>query len=179
MVMEAAMKKLMCSALLFLLAMPICVAQAAGNPEAPDKADVVKFLDLMHAREQMQQVLAGMVKQMKSGAEQGFKQKVPDATPEQLAKLDKMFDTMFSALPMDEMVDAIIPIYQKHLTKADLAAVTAFYSSPAGQKILKELPAIMSESMQAGGAIGQKAFAAKGDEFDRQMEDLIKESKKQ
>jgi len=86
---------------------------------------------------------------------------------------------MFSALPMDEMVDAIIPIYQKHLTKADLAAVTAFYSSPAGQKILKELPAIMSESMQAGGAIGQKAFAAKGDEFDRQMEDLIKESKKQ
>lgn len=162
----------------FLLAMPVCVvAQAAGGSEAPDKADVVKFLDLMHARAQMEQVLSGMVKQMKSGAEDGFKQKVPDATPEQLAKVDKMVDTMFAALPMDEMLDAIVPIYQRHLTKADLNAVTAFYSSPAGQKILKELPAIMSESMQAGGEIGRKAFAAKGEELDRQIGDLAKESK--
>jgi hypothetical protein len=139
----------------------------------------MKFLDLMHARTQMEQVLAGMAKQMKQGAEEGFKQKVPDATPEQLAKVDKMFDTLFAALPMDEMIDAIVPIYQKHLTKADLAAVTAFYSSPSGQKVLHELPAIMSESMQAGGAIGQRALAAKGEELDRQLDDLAKESNKQ
>ena len=102
---------------LFLFALPIGVsAQASGNAEAPDKQDVMKFLDLMHARTQMEQVLSGMAKQMKLGAEQGFKQKVPDATPEQLAKVDKLFDTMFSSLPMDEMVDAIVPIYQKHLT---------------------------------------------------------------
>ena len=160
--------------------MPVCVtAQAAGGSDAPDKADVVKFLDLMHARAQMEQVLSGMVKQMKSGAEDAFKQKVPDATPEQLAKVDKMVDTMFAALPMDEMLDAIVPIYQKHLTKADLNAVTAFYSSPAGQKILKELPAIMSGSMQAGGEIGRKTFAAKGEEIDRQIAELARESKKQ
>ena len=166
--------------LLFLFALPICVsAQASANAEAPDKADVMKFLDLMHTRAQMEQVLSGMAKQMKLGAEQGFKQKVPDATPEQLAKVDKMFDTMFSSLPMDEMVDALVPIYQKHLTKADLAAITAFYSSPAGQKILKELPAIMSESMQIGGAIGQRVFAAKGEELDRQLAELARESKKQ
>ena len=165
--------------LLFLFGLPILSsAQTAANSEVPDRADVVKFLDLMHARAQMEQVLAGMVKQMKAGAEQGFKQKLPNATPEQLAKLDKMFDSLFSALPMDEMVDAIVPIYQKHVTKADLAAVTAFYSSPPGQKILKELPAIMSESMQAGGEIGQKVFTAKGEEFDRQMTELITESKK-
>jgi uncharacterized protein len=175
------MKKSTCLAcLLFLFAVPIFVsAQAAGNSEAPNKADVMKFLDLMHARAQMEQVLAGMAKQMKQGAEEGFKQKVPDATPAQLAKVDKMFDTLFAALPMDEMVDAIVPIYQKHLTKADLAAVTAFYSSPTGQKILKELPAIMAESMQAGGAIGQRALAAKGEELDRQLDELAKESKKQ
>src|SRR5713226_1083334 len=126
------MKKSTCVVcLLFLFALPIFAsAQTAANSEVPDRADVVKFLDLMHARAQMEQVLAGMVKQMKAGAEQGFKQKLPNATPAQLAKLDKMFDTLFSALPMDEMVDAIVPIYQKHVTKADLAAVTAFYSSP-------------------------------------------------
>ena len=165
--------------LIFLLALPIGVfAQTTGNPEAPDKAEVMKFLDLMHARTQMEQAMAGMVKQMKAGAEQGFKQKVPDATPEQLAKVDKMFDTLFADMPMDEMIDAIVPIYQKHLTKADLNAITAFYLSPAGQKVLQEMPAIMSESMQAGGAIGQKIFAAKGEELDRQLADLAKESKK-
>ncbi len=175
------MKKLVSFAVLcFLLAAPICVsAQAAGESEVPDKADVMKFLDLMHAREQMEQVLAGMVKQMKSGAEQGFKQKVPDATPEQLAKVDKLFDTLFAALPMDDLLDAIVPIYQKHLTKADLAAVTAFYSSPAGQKILKELPAIMAESMQAGGDIGRRVFTAKSEELDRQLAELVRDSKKQ
>lgn len=174
------MKKLMTFAVLcFLLAVPICVsAQSANDSEAPDKADVVKFLDLMHARAQMEQALAGMAKQMKLGAEDGFKQKVPDATPEQLAKVDEMFDTMFAALPMDELLDAIVPIYQKHLTKADLAAVTAFYSSPAGQKILKELPAIMSESMQAGGDIGRKVFAAKAEELDRQIAEMANASKK-
>jgi uncharacterized protein len=175
------MKKLMGFGLFcLLLAIPVCaVAQAASDSDAPDKADVVKFLDLMHARAQMEQVLSGMVKQMKSGAEDTFKQKVPDATPEQLAKVDKLFDTMFAALPMDDLLNAIVPIYQKHLTKADLAAVTAFYSSPAGQKILKELPAIMSESMRAGGEIGQKALAAKSEELDRQLAELARESKKQ
>jgi hypothetical protein len=178
---KTAMKKsTFLACLFFLLALPIGVsAQSEANSEAPDKADVMKFLDRMHTRAQMEQVLSGMAKQMKLGAEQGFKQKVPNATPEQLAKLDKMFDTMFSALPMDEMVDALVPIYQKHLSKADLAAVTAFYSSPAGQKILKELPGIMAESMQVGGEIGQKVFAAKGEELDRQMAELVKESKKE
>jgi hypothetical protein len=175
------MKKLIFfgASLLLLLIPGFVSGQAVAASEVPDKADVLKFLDLMHTRAQMEQVMSGMVKQMKAGAEQGFKQKVPDATPEQLAKVDKIFDTMFSSLPMDELVDAIVPIYQKHLTKADLIAVTAFYSSPEGQKILKELPAIMSESMQAGGEIGQRVFAAKGEELDRQLADFVKESKKQ
>ena len=174
------MKKMLVSlGVCFLLAMPVCsTAQQTNNSDAPDKADVLKFLDLMHARSQMVQVLDQMAKQMKVGAEEGFKQKVPDATPEQLAKVDKIFEGLFASLPVDDMVDAIVPIYQKHLTKADLASVTAFYSSPAGQKILKEMPAIMAEAMQAGGEIGQKAFAAKSADLEKQLADLEKQTQK-
>ena len=153
-------------------------AQQASPTDAPEKADIVKFLDLMHARVQMVQTLDGMAKQMRLGAEQGFKQQVPDASPEQLAKVDKLFDDIFKSLPVDEMMDAIVPIYQKHLTKADLAAVTAFYSSPAGQKILKEMPAIMSEAMQAGGEIGRRAYAAKSQQLDQEIAEFVKETKK-
>jgi hypothetical protein len=89
-----------------------------------------------------------------------------------------MFDGLFKEMPIDEMVDAIVPIYQKHLTKVDLAAVTAFYSSPSGQKILKEMPAIMSEAMQAGGEIGRRVFAERAQQLDQQIAKLAKETKR-
>jgi hypothetical protein len=175
------MKKLKISGLcLVLLILPaLGIAQDANNADVPDKNDVMQFLTLMHVREQMVQVMGGMSKAMRDGAEESFKQKIPDATPEQLAKLDKICDTIFSSMPIDDLVDAIVPIYQKHLTKSDLAAVTAFYSSPAGQKILKEQPAITAEAMQAGQEIGRRAMAAKTRELDEQMGELVKESKKQ
>jgi len=154
------------------------VAQQSSASDVPDKVDVLKFLDLMHARSQMVQMMDGMAKQMRLGAEQGFKAKVPGATPVQLAKVDHMFDDVFNALPIDEMVDAIVPIYQKHLMKSDLAAMTAFYGSATGQKILKEMPAIMSEAMQAGGEIGRKTFAAKSQQVDRRIAELVKETEK-
>jgi hypothetical protein len=46
-------------------------------------------------------------------------------------------------------MDAMIPTYEKHFTKGDMDALTAFYSAPTGQKILREMPAIMSEAMEA------------------------------
>lgn len=174
------MKRLTLVLMLCSLVAPVfSMAQQANDSEVPDKADVLKFLDLMHARTQMVQVLDEMARQMRTGAIQGFKQKVPDATPEQLAKVEKMFDGIFKSLPVDDMVNAVVPIYQKHLTKSDLEAITAFYSSPPGQKILKEMPAIMSEAMQAGGEIGRKTFAAKSQEFDQQLTELLNETKKQ
>jgi hypothetical protein len=173
------MKKLTLRALCFLLAVSVISVGQTNPSDVPDKADVVKFLDLMHARSQMTLVLASMAKQMREGAEQGFKEKVPNATAEQLAKVDQLCDSLFASLPIDEMMDAIIPIYQRHLTKADLSASTAFYSSSAGQKILKEMPAIMSESMQAGGEIGRKAFATKSQQLDQQMAELLKAAKKE
>jgi len=172
-------KRVVLMILCFLLAVPAFSAaqQPADDSTVPDKADILKFLDMMHAKAQMAQVLEGMAKQMRLGAQQGFKQKVPDATPEQLAKVDQLFDGIFKSLPMDEMLDAIVPIYQKHLTKADLAAITAFYSSPTGQKLLKEMPAIMSEAMQAGGEIGRRAMATRSQELDQKIAELVKEAK--
>ena len=161
------------------LALPmIASAQQPDESAAPDKADVAKFLDLMHAREQMVQTLQGMERQMKLGAEQGFKQRVPNATPEQIARVDQLFGSIFTELPIDEMMDAIIPIYQKHLTRSELAAVTAFYSSPAGQKILTEMPAILSESMEAGGEIGRRVFSAKSRQFDQKVAELMNDATK-
>ena len=157
-----------------LVAVPFSLGQQAT--ESPDRSDVLQFLELMHARAQMKVVIDSMSQQIRAEAEESFKKKVPNATPEQIAKLDKICDGLLSSLSLDDLIDAVVPIYQKHLTKADLAAATAFYSSPAGQKILKELPSIMSESMQAGAEVGRKSMAAKSADFERQIVELVKES---
>lgn len=44
----------------------------------------------------------------------------------------------------------ITPIYDKYLTLDEIQAVTAFYKSPVGQKMIKVLPDITRESMMAG-----------------------------
>jgi hypothetical protein len=162
----------------FMLISVFSGAQQSTAADVPDKADVMKFLDLMHAKAQMVQALDGMAKQMRLGVEQGFKSKVPNATPEQLYKVGQLFDDVFKDLPIEEMIDALVPIYQKHLTKSDLAAITAFYESAPGKKILKELPAITAESMQVGGEIGRKAFAAKSEQFDQRMNEFMKATEK-
>jgi hypothetical protein len=47
------------------------------------------------------------------------------------------------------MLNDMIPIYQRHFTKAEIDALIAFYSSPPGQKFLHEMPAVTSETMRA------------------------------
>ena len=63
-------------------------------------------------------------------------------------KINAMMDDMFANMPMDEMMQAMVPAYQKHLTKGDIDNLVAFYSTPTGEKLLRDLPAIMAESMQ-------------------------------
>lgn len=44
----------------------------------------------------------------------------------------------------------MLPIYQKHLTEADLHGIIAFYDTPVGKKFAEKTPLITLESMIAG-----------------------------
>ena len=134
------------------------------------KEDVIKFMDVLRVRAQLTQYFDGVAKQAKIGAEEGFKEKVPNATPEQLAHVDKFAESLLKGMPIDEMVDAMIPIYQKHLTKEDIDGILTFYASPVGQKLLREQPAMMQEAMQVGGEIGRRRLGS----MMQQMDDFVK-----
>jgi hypothetical protein len=101
-------------------------------------------------------MMEGMKKAMKQGAEQAFRDRVPNPTPKQLEALDGMVEDMMADLPMDEMVEALVPIYRRHLSKTDVDEVIRFYSSDVGQKLLREQPQMIQEGMQAGAEIQQK-----------------------
>ena len=77
------------------------------------------------------------------------------------------FWTAFSKkIKPEELVDLIVPIYDKHFSKEDIEGLIAFYQTPLGQKTLAALPAIERES----SAAGEKWGAAKAEEVIREMD---------
>lgn len=123
--------------------------------DAPARNEVLTLLDLMQARKSFDAAMSTMKQIMRQSAEEGFRERVPNPTPKQLAALGAMVDGALDSFSQDEMINVVIPIYQRHLTKTDIEEMIRFYSSPVGQKLLHEQPQIMQESMQAGAELGR------------------------
>jgi hypothetical protein len=145
-----------------LLPLPVAVAQAPSSSSevAPTREEVMKFLEVTQAKSRVAQMLEGMSKQARLGAERGCKQKMPDATPEQLARVDAIADSIFKEFSPDELIEAIVPIYQRHLSKSNIDAILAFYASPAGQTLLRETPAILASPWRQGARSAARKWGA-------------------
>jgi len=62
----------------------------------------------------------------------------------------------YSKTSMTDLIDMLVPIYQKHLTLSEINQMIAFYESPIGKKFAAKTPLIMQESMQVGQQWGMK-----------------------
>jgi hypothetical protein len=126
------------------------------SADAPTHDQVMTLLDLMQVRRNMVLMIDGMKNAMKEGAERSFRERVPNPTPKQLEALHAMIDGAMSEMPMDEMLEATVAVYRRHLTKSDVEEMIRFYAGPVGQKVLREQPKMIQESMQAGIDIQKK-----------------------
>lgn len=140
--------------LIFLLTILVSPALAqvtvsiASDSQA-SREDILKLFDVMQIQEQMRQIMRQVTMQMRSMSREQMKRNNPNITAEELAKIDARSEQMIESVPVSDMMDDMIPVYQKHLTKADVDAMIGFYSTPTGQKILHEMPAMAAEGMQA------------------------------
>jgi len=75
-------------------------------------------------------------------------------------------------------MQAMMPAYQRHFTKGDIDSLIAFYSSPTGQKLLNELPGIMSESMQAMMPIMERYMETVKQQVNQEFAQALKDSDK-
>ena len=161
---------------LVLLALILATTYTAlGQQPAVDasasREDIRNLFDVMHIRDQMKQVMDQVLQQMKSMNHEQIKKHHPEVSDEEIARLDAMTDQYLKDLPIDRMLDEMDTVYQKHLTKADVDAMAGFYSSPTGQKILTEMPAMTAEGMQAMQPRMRKMM----DEVAEKMEKMAKE----
>ena len=56
----------------------------------------------------------------------------------------------------DELIDSLIPVYNRHLSHEDIRGLIEFYSSELGRKITEVMPLVMQESMKAGERLGER-----------------------
>lgn len=76
---------------------------------------------------------------------------IPEAPPE-------FWQSVAAEVNMDEMVNMVVPVYQRHLSEEDIQNMLAFFATPAGKKLISVQPVIMQESMAIGQQWGQQLF---------------------
>jgi hypothetical protein len=153
----------------------VCLSLAQTSADAPaSKEDVEKYLQAVHSHEMMLQMVDAMAKPMHQMAHEQCAKDKDNLPADCEARMNKSMDDMMKQMPFDEMIDAMVPAYEKHFTKADMDALTAFYSAPTGQKVLRELPAIMSEAMETMMPIMRKSI----DRMNQGLQDQVAKMRK-
>jgi hypothetical protein len=167
-----------------LITVTLCVAFTANalaqqTDDTPaTREDVQRYFEVMHSRDLINKMMDAMIKPMHQMVHDQYlkdKDKLPDDFE---ARMNKQMDDMLRDMPWDDMIQAEMPAFQKHLTKGDIDAIVAFYSSPSGQKFLKKMPEIMAESMQSMMPILRRYIDGMTDRLQQQTAELLKESQK-
>ncbi|WDP90682.1 MAG: DUF2059 domain-containing protein [Desulfobacter sp.] len=70
----------------------------------------------------------------------------------------------------DALTEMMYPIYGQRFSEDELKKLIAFYETPLGKKLLRELPAITKEGMQAGQQLGQSL----GPKIQKRIQDRFK-----
>ncbi len=151
------------------------LAQTAADAPA-SKEDVERYFQAVHSHDMMLKMVEAMSKSRHQMAHEQC-EKDKDRLPADCeARINKMMDDMMNKMPFDEMMQAMVPAYQKHFTKGDMDALIAFYSTPTGQKMLQQLPAVMTEGMDAMMPILRKNVERMTERAQEEIAEMMKDS---
>jgi|SRR5271169_293844 len=154
-------------------------AQTNTDDSPATKADVERYFQAVKSHDMMKKMMATMTQSMHQMMHEQYLKHQDDLPADYESKMTAMMDDMFANMPMDEMMQAMVPAFQKHLTKGDIDNLVAFYSTPTGEKLLREMPSTMAESMQDAMPIMTKYMDTVKQTLVKKTEAMIAESKKQ
>jgi hypothetical protein len=146
--------------ILCLACLPVAAAFAQQPGDPATKEDVQKLFDIQNSRKLFDSIMTAMKQQIPVMTKSAMSKQLSNATAEQTAQLNAFMDDsvekMFQNMPFDELMAAAMPAYQHHFTHGEMQELIQFYSSPLGKKLLAEMPAIMTEYMQAATPVIQR-----------------------
>lgn len=130
----------------------VATAQADISPEK--RAEIQKLLRLTGVER--------LVGQMENQMLSSLKGSMPQVPEVFWTKFQQKMNTA-------ELVEKIVPIYDKYYTVEDLKAINGFYETPTGQKVLATLPQVMQESMKVGQEWGEKIGRQAAEEAEQEL----------
>jgi len=133
-------KPFLCLVLL-LSSFSIYAQNTAATPESQKIKNIRKIMALTGSGKLGVQVVQNMVS--------SFKTTYPNVDP-------SFWDDFLKEVTPDELVNLVVPVYDRNFTDEEIEGMLAFYSSPVGQKVLAKLPVVLQESMQVGQSWGQE-----------------------
>jgi hypothetical protein len=151
----------------------LALALIASLSPSPFKAQAPDAARLAAAREMME--VAGVAKQfdeLMPLLAQQLSQSFVAVAPEKADEIRQVF-AQLPAKFIDrkgELIDQVAGLYAQELSVEELAAVSAFYKSPAGARLLVVQPQIARQSM----ALGQRWGAQIGREIEQEARKELK-----
>jgi len=165
----------------FLVGVILCLsfacsglAQDPGADAPATKEDVERYLQAVHSQDMMRKMMDAMAKSMQQMTHDRYLKDKDKLPADFEARTNKMMDDMMKDMPFDEMIQAMVPTYQKHFTKGDMDGLLAFYTSPTGQKLLREMPAITAEAMTAIMPIMRQHMDVMTRRLQQQTDEMLK-----
>jgi hypothetical protein len=135
---------------------PAAAAEVPQGQQAT-REQLTKLFDVMRLRQQfdtMTKMMPTIVQQQVHEQMAQMVAAIPGGTqlsPQQQAAFDKLTEKYLhkanSLYPADEMMNDAMAVYQRHMSRSDVDAYIAFYSSAPGQHLLDAQPVIMKEYM--------------------------------
>lgn len=128
---------------------PLWAQTAQPAPAADNLAASQQLIEVMRAADQFKAILPSLIQNMKAAVVQN--------RPEMEKNFDAMMPLFAEAANarVKDVTDQMATIYARHFSVDEMHAMTAFYQTPAGQKLLAEQPAIARETLAAGQQFGR------------------------
>lgn len=162
---------------------PAAVPAIPADQQAT-KEQIQKIFEVLRLRRQMDTMMKMMpqlVAQSFQAQMKSINAKLPPGkriTPQDQAEftrvMNKYMQQALTVYPLEEIIADATPIYQRHISRSDADAVIAFYSSPAGQHMLDELPAIQREFMPVVMARMQTRSRRLMEEMQADLQQVVK-----
>ena len=128
--------------LILTLMMTSSMATAQGSPDgiSPEKkALILKFIEVFGTRNALNQNLDMIIKQI---------------PPEQASEATQMREK----IKVDEIIDQLLPVYDRNFTSEELQGLINFYDSPLGHALVQKIPVLMKESVEISSKYMESKF---------------------
>lgn len=136
---------------------PAADAALVPPEQQATREQLTKLFDVMRLRQQfdsMTRMMPAIVQQQVHEQMAEMAAAIPGGkqlSPQQQEAFDKLTSKYLqkanTLYPADEMMDDAMKVYQHHMSRTDVDAYIAFYSSQPGQHLLDAQPVIMKEYM--------------------------------